>query len=76
MKKNQEWKDEQGNEVLLNEEYINQFKTTDPKKFEYLHQLNRRTTAEVVRQDFNPTTEPETMEEAKKKRNYKSYLKY
>jgi peptidoglycan-associated lipoprotein len=75
-KEPRKWKDEQGVEVVLDEEYINQFKTTEPKKFEYLHQLNRRTTAEVVRQDFNPTTDPETMEEAKKKRSYKNYLKY
>jgi hypothetical protein len=75
-KEPRKWKDDQGVEVVLTEEYINQFKTTEPKKFEYLHQLNRRTTAEVVRQDFNPTTDAETMEDAKKKRNYKNYLKY
>ncbi len=63
-------------EVVLTEEYINQFKTSDPKKYELLHQLNRRTTAEVVRQDFNPDRESMTIEEAKKKYNYKNYLKY
>ena len=63
-------------EVVLTEEYINQFKTSDPKKYELLHQRNRRTTAEVVRQDFNPDAESMTKEEAKKKYNYKNYLKY
>ena len=63
-------------EVLLTEEYINQFKTSDPKKYELLHQRNRRTTAEVVRQDFNPETDTLPIEEAKKKYNYKNYLKY
>ena len=61
--------------MLLTEEYINTFKS-DNKKYEKLHQLNRRTTAEVVRQDFDSAKETMTTEEAKKKYNYKSYLKY
>ena len=75
-KEPRKWKDETGKEVLLTEDYINQFKTDDPKKYEYLHQLNRRTTAEVLRQDFNSETDSQTLEEAKKKNNYKNYLKY
>jgi peptidoglycan-associated lipoprotein len=75
-KEPRKWIDETGKEVLLTEEYINTFAKTDNKKYEKLHQLNRRTTAEVVRQDFDPTKETMTIEEAKKKYNYKSYLKY
>ncbi len=75
-KEPRKWKDENGVDVDLTEEYINQFKTTEPKKFEFLHQLNRRTTADVLRQDFNPDSEVLTKEEAKKKNNYKNYLKY
>ena len=44
--------------ILLNEAYINQFKTSDKKLFEQLHQLNRRTEGKVVRMDFNPATTP------------------
>jgi len=44
--------------VLLNEAYINQFKKTDPKTFEKLHQLNRRTEGRVLRMDFDPAKEP------------------
>jgi peptidoglycan-associated lipoprotein len=75
-KQPRKWKDENGKEVELTETYINSFAKTDPKKYEKLHQLNRRTTAEVVRQDFNPESEKMTKEEAKKKYNYNSYLKY
>ena len=74
-KEPRKWIDEEGKEVLLTEEYINTFKS-DNKKYEKLHQLNRRTTAEVVRQDFDSAKETMTIEEAKKKYNYKSYLKY
>jgi|GEM_PF-67261 len=48
------WKDENGQSVKLTEAYINQFKTTNPKKFELLHQLNRRTEGKVLRMDYNP----------------------
>jgi outer membrane protein OmpA-like peptidoglycan-associated protein len=75
-KEPRKWIDETGKEILLTEEYINTFAKTDNKKYEKLHQLNRRTTAEVVRQDFDPTKETMTIEEAKKKYNYKSYLTY
>jgi peptidoglycan-associated lipoprotein len=44
--------------ILLNEAYINQFKASDKKLFEQLHQLNRRTEGKVVRMDFNPATTP------------------
>ncbi|MFM7661143.1 MAG: OmpA family protein [Bacteroidota bacterium] len=74
-KEPRKWVDEEGKEVILTEEYINTFKS-DNKKFEMLHQLNRRTTAEVIRQDFNPSKETMTAEEAKKKYNYKNYLSY
>lgn len=48
-----EWKDpETGELVLLTEKFINQFKKSDPEKFEMLHQLNRRTEGEVVRMDY------------------------
>jgi peptidoglycan-associated lipoprotein len=74
-KEPRKWIDENGKEQILTEDYINTFKS-DNKKYEKLHQLNRRTTAEVVRQDFDPATEKMTIEEAKKKYNYKNYLKY
>jgi outer membrane protein OmpA-like peptidoglycan-associated protein len=74
-KEPREWIDENGKVVTLEEVYINTFKS-DNKKYEKLHQLNRRTTAEVVRQNFDPTKETMTIEEAKKKYNYKNYLKY
>ena len=47
-----------GQSVKLTEQYINQFKTTDKKKFEMLHQLNRRTEGRVLSMDFNPATAP------------------
>ena len=50
------WKDETGKEVVLTEEYINQFKTSDKAKFEKLHQINRRTTAKITSVDFDPAT--------------------
>lgn len=45
---------ETGEEILLTEAYINQFKTTDKAKFEMLHQLNRRTEGRVLSMDFVP----------------------
>ncbi len=50
------WTDEKGNEITLTEDYINQFKTTDKAKFERLHQINRRTTAKITSDDFDPAT--------------------
>jgi outer membrane protein OmpA-like peptidoglycan-associated protein len=42
--------------VVLTEAYINSFKITDPKKFEMLHQLNRRTEGRVINMLFDPAT--------------------
>jgi peptidoglycan-associated lipoprotein len=50
------WIDEKGKEVVLTEDYINQFKATDKAKFEKLHQINRRTTAVITDTNFDPTT--------------------
>lgn len=44
--------------VVLTEAYINQFKQSDPKLFEKLHQLNRRTEGRVLRMDFDPAKDP------------------
>jgi peptidoglycan-associated lipoprotein len=52
------WEDENGQKVILTEAYINQFKTSDPVKFQKLHQINRRTTAKITGTDFNPATAP------------------
>lgn len=43
-----------GETITLTEAYINQFEKTDKERFEFLHQLNRRTEAEVIRMDFVP----------------------
>jgi outer membrane protein OmpA-like peptidoglycan-associated protein len=49
------WKDPvSGETITLTEAYINQFEKTDKERFEFLHQLNRRTEAEVIRMDFVP----------------------
>ena len=52
------WEDENGQKVILTEAYINEFKSTDPAKFQKLHQINRRTTAKITGTDFNPATAP------------------
>ncbi len=52
------WEDENGQKVILTESYINQFKTSDPAKFQKLHQINRRTTAKITGTDFNPAFAP------------------
>ena len=44
--------------VTLDEAYINQFKSSDPVRYEYLHQLNRRTTAKVIDKNWNKKTAP------------------
>ena len=49
------WVDENGQSVRLTEAYINSFKA-DKKKFEMLHQLNRRTDARVITLEFDPET--------------------
>ena len=48
------WIDDRGKTMVLNEKYINQFKTKDPLKFEKLHALNRRTEGFVRGMDFDP----------------------
>lgn len=50
--------EENGKKIILTEAYINQFKKTNPKEFERLHQLNRRTDARVLSMDFDPETAP------------------
>ncbi|MFK8046039.1 MAG: OmpA family protein, partial [Crocinitomicaceae bacterium] len=40
--------------TLLTEDYINQFKSSDPTMFEYLHQKNRRTEGEIISFDYQP----------------------
>ena len=53
------WIDEKGQEVLLTEEYINQFASSDKSKFEKLHQINRRTTAKILKDNpFDENTAP------------------
>jgi peptidoglycan-associated lipoprotein len=44
--------------VVLTEAYINQFKKMDKRKFEMLHQLNRRTEGKIITMDFDPATSP------------------
>ena len=46
------------NEIKLTESYINKFRR-DRKKFELLHQLNRRTEGDVLQMDFDAETAPE-----------------
>jgi len=47
---------ENGEEVTLKEEYINQFKLSDKAKFEQLHQINRRTTVLITSTEFDANT--------------------
>lgn len=56
--------------VVLKEEYINQFKTTNPTLYEVLHQYNRRTEGRVVNMTFDPATAPAANP------TYKVYVKY
>ena len=60
------WVDEGGKAIVLTERYINKFRSSDKAKFERLHQINRRTTARITSQDFDPNTaapaNPEWME--------------
>lgn len=51
-------KDENGNDIVLSQAYIEQFKRTDPAKYEALLQLNRRTEGKVLSKDFNAETAP------------------
>ena len=50
------WINESGNEVLLQESFINKFRRSDNVMFEKLHQINRRTTARITSTDFDPAT--------------------
>lgn len=50
-----EWKDPATGQVIrLTEDYINQFKKSDPERFELLHQINRRTEGRVLSMDYVP----------------------
>ena len=60
--------EEDGKTITLTEAYINKYKKTDPKEFERLHQLNRRTDARVMSMDFDPETAPAAPEK------YKTFL--
>ena len=50
------WVDENGEIVELTERFINKFRSADKAKFEKLHQINRRTSARITSQDFDPNT--------------------
>jgi len=50
------WVDENGETIKLTERYINKFRSADKAKFEKLHQINRRTSARITSQDFDPNT--------------------
>lgn len=50
--------DAAGKQIVLTEAYINSFKKSNPKEFERLHQLNRRTDAQVLSMEFDPATAP------------------
>ena len=44
--------------LILNEDYINTFKTSNPAEFERLHQINRRTEGKITGMTFDPNTVP------------------
>ena len=52
------WTDANGQLIELTERFINKFRSSDKAKFEKLHQINRRTTARITSQDFDPNTAP------------------
>ena len=52
------WTDANGQLIELTERFINKFRSSDKSKFEKLHQINRRTTARITSQDFDPNTAP------------------
>ncbi len=60
------WVDETGQTVVLTEDFINKFKTTDKAKFEMLHTINRRTTAKITSTTFEPNIAPAANPEYKK----------
>jgi outer membrane protein OmpA-like peptidoglycan-associated protein len=45
--------------LVLNESYINTFKTSNLAEFERLHQINRRTEGKIVSMTFDPDSIPE-----------------
>jgi outer membrane protein OmpA-like peptidoglycan-associated protein len=45
--------------LVLDESYINTFKTSNPAEFERLHQINRRTEGKIVSMTFDPDSIPE-----------------
>ena len=42
--------------LILNEAYINTFKTSNPAEYERLHQINRRTEGKITSMSFDPNT--------------------
>ncbi|MEJ6505380.1 MAG: OmpA family protein [Crocinitomicaceae bacterium] len=50
------WINEAGDEIVLNESFINKFRRSDNVKFEKLNQINRRTTARITSTEFDPAT--------------------
>jgi hypothetical protein len=46
-----------GKEVILTEAYIDGFKISNPKEFERLNQINRRTEGKIIGMDFDPSVE-------------------
>jgi peptidoglycan-associated lipoprotein len=60
-----------GEEVVLTETYINQFKA-DKKKFEMLMQYNRRTEAKIVTLTYDPKVTPEPSPEVRIFRDIKT----
>jgi outer membrane protein OmpA-like peptidoglycan-associated protein/tetratricopeptide (TPR) repeat protein len=44
---------------VLKEAYINQFKSSDKTRFEWLHQKNRRTEGKILTTDYVPAVAPE-----------------
>lgn len=61
---------DQYTEVILTEKYINKYRSKNRDLFERLHQLNRRTDAELITLEYDPATEPEAPTK------YKEYVRY
>ncbi len=61
---------DQYTEVVLTERYINQYRSSNRELFDRLHQLNRRTDAELITLEYDPETEPEAPAK------YKEYIRY
>lgn len=58
-------------EVKLTEKLINSYKSKDKELYTFLHQLNRRTDAIVLRMDFNPESDAQPSEDYTKFLPYK-----